>query len=237
MIDRKRLQEIFAAYQLPCGEKQAEEFDRYAGLLAEWNQKINLTAILEPEEICIKHFLDSVLLLSAAEPEAGASLIDVGTGAGFPSVPCKILRPDLRLTLLDSLNKRVRFLQLLSQELGQENVAVHGRAEELGRKAEYREQFDLATARAVAHLRELAEYCLPFVKPGGCFAALKGYEVEEELAQAEKAIRLLGGEVESMKKYDLPQGNRRAIVLIRKISQTPTKYPRLSAKIKKEPLE
>ena len=198
MIDRAHLQRMLEEYGFSCSGGQAAAFDRYAALLAEWNRRINLTAILEPEEICVKHFLDSALLLSAAEPEPGASLIDVGTGAGFPAVPCKILRPDLSVTLLDSLNKRVGFLTELSRELGQDNAAVHGRAEELGRAPEYRERFDLAAARP--------------------------------------AIRLLGGEVEAVKKYELPMGARRAIVLIRKISQTPTKYPRLSAKIKKEPL-
>ena len=162
-------------YHFSLTSEQVLSFDQYAGLLTEWNEKINLTSILQPKEICIKHFLDSVLLLDAVGGMEKGTLIDVGTGAGFPSVPCKIIRPELKVTLLDSLQKRIHFLSVLSDELGQDNHCVHGRAEELGRKAEYREQFDFATARAVAHLRELSEYCLPFVKTGGCFAALKGY--------------------------------------------------------------
>lgn len=236
MIPREYLQETAKGYGFSLEENDLAKLDRYAEYLVEWNEKINLTAITEPKEICLKHFLDSFLLLDAVEVPESASLIDVGTGAGFPSVPCKILRRDLKLTLLDSLQKRIRFLTGLSETLGLETACVHGRAEEEGKKPAMREQFDFATARAVAHLRELSEYCLPFVKLGGYFVALKGYDIEEELEEAQKAIRLLGGKIEAVKKYELPEGNRRAIVLIKKISQTPTKYPRIAAKMKKQPI-
>lgn len=236
MIPKEYLQQIFHDYHFSLTSEQVLSFDQYAGLLTEWNEKINLTSILQPKEICIKHFLDSVLLLDAVGGMEKGTLIDVGTGAGFPSVPCKIIRPELKVTLLDSLQKRIHFLSVLSDELGQDNHCVHGRAEELGRKAEYREQFDFATARAVAHLRELSEYCLPFVKTGGCFAALKGYEIEEELEESKKAIRVLGGEIQEVRRYSLPEGNKRAIVVIKKISQTPTKYPRNAGKMRKQPI-
>lgn len=236
MIPKEYLQQIFHDYHFSLTSEQVLSFDQYAGLLTEWNEKINLTSILQPKEICIKHFLDSVLLLDAVGGMEKGTLIDVGTGAGFPSVPCKIIRPELKVTLLDSLQKRIHFLSVLSDELGQDNHCVHGRAEELGRKAEYREQFDFATARAVAHLRELSEYCLPFVKTCGCFAALKGYEIEEELEESKKAIKVLGGEIQEVRRYSLPEGNKRAIVVIKKISQTPTKYPRNAGKMRKQPI-
>ena len=224
------------SHGLQLTQQQLETLDLYARLLVEWNEKMNLTAITEPGEIAVKHFLDSLLLLDAAAPAHGASLIDVGAGAGFPSVPCAVVRGDLRLTLLDSLNKRVRFLTELCAQLGVEAQTIHARAEEGGRDWQLRERFDIATARAVAHLRELSEYCLPFVKPGGLFVALKSGEVDAELEEAKPAIRLLGGKVEAVKRYKLPGGMQRSIVLIRKISQISPKYPRPSAKIAKNPL-
>lgn len=173
MIDTARFSAAAAAEGFELTARQLEQFDQYAQFLVEYNEKVNLTAITDPEGIEVKHFLDSLMLLKAVELPEGASVIDVGTGAGFPSVPAKIVRDDLRLTLLDGLNKRIVFLGELSRRLGQENTALHARAEEAAR-GELREQFDLATARAVADLRVLAEYCLPFVKVGGVFAALKG---------------------------------------------------------------
>lgn len=236
MIDKEALSTACAAFGVNPTAQQLEQFDRYAELLVEWNEKMNLTAITKPEEIVVKHFADSVSLMAAVELPAGASLIDVGTGAGFPSVPVKIVRPDIQLTLLDGLNKRLIFLAALSEALGQENLCVHARAEGGGRMPQYREQFDAATARAVAHLRELSEYCLPFVKKGGFFAAMKSGEIDVELEESSTAIRLLGGKVEEVKRLELPDGSRRAIVIIRKISQTSTKYPRPHAKIVKNPL-
>jgi 16S rRNA (guanine(527)-N(7))-methyltransferase RsmG len=230
------LKAYFPQYGFSLSEEQMGYFQEYARLLLEWNEKINLTAITQPEEIAIKHFLDSALLLKALELPENARVIDVGTGAGFPSLPCALLRRDFRITLLDSLQKRIVFLQELSRVLDVSAECLHGRAEEVGRKAEYREKYDLATARAVAKLGELAEYCLPFVRVGGVFAALKGYDVEEELDAARAGIQKLGGKIEKVEKFDLPDGSRRSIICIRKISQTSTKYPRNGGKIKKNPL-
>lgn len=236
MIDTNYLSRIAGERGFALGEDTLAGFDRYAELLVEWNERINLTAITAPEEICVKHFLDSILLLSKTELPQGAALIDVGTGAGFPAVPCALVRPDLRVTLLDSLQKRIGFLQELTAALGVSADCVHARAEDGGKDARCRERYDCATARAVAHLRELSEYCLPFVKVGGVFAALKGGDIEQELAEAKPAIRLLGGQVEAVESYTLPDGSGRSLVKIRKISQTPTKYPRNAAKMKKQPL-
>ena len=236
MIRKDYMKAISMAEGMELTDLQLEELDRYAELLVEWNEKINLTAITEPDEIAVKHFLDSLLLLKSVEVPEGGQIIDVGTGAGFPSLPCALVRSDVQLTLLDSLNKRIIFLEEVTRELGREAACIHARAEEGGRNPALREKFDLATARAVASMRELSEYCLPFVKVGGIFAALKGYEIEEELNEAKAAIRLLGGEIQEVQKKILPDGSRRGIVLIQKISQTSTKYPRPSAKIKKNPL-
>ncbi len=238
MIDRAFLMDKLkeAEFDLPQPEQLAERFDRYAELLVDWNQKINLTAITAPDDIVIKHFVDSLLLLKAYDVPQGAKMIDVGTGAGFPSVPVAMVRGDIRLTLMDSLNKRINFLTELSAELGVSAACVHARAEEFGNKAEFREQYDVACARAVAHLRELSEYCLPFVKVGGGFVALKSVGLEQELEEAKAAIDILGGKVEDICRFTLPDGAERAIAVIRKIRPTPKKFPRPYGKIKKNPL-
>lgn len=237
MIDRGYLKENLEAYGFACSDQLTDQLDRYAAMLVEWNEKMNLTAITEPNEIVIKHFLDSLLLLKAVTVPKGAAIIDVGTGAGFPSVPVALYQPDVKLCLLDSLNKRVTFLTELTRALGVKAACVHGRAEEVGGKAAYRECYDIASARAVAHLRELSEYCLPFTKVGGAFVALKGYEIEQELEEARFAVEQLGGQVEKVEKFEMPGENKRAIVVIRKVRQTPAKYPRASAKMKKSPLQ
>lgn len=236
MIDTGYLKQLLETVGFAPTDTQLGQFDAYAALLVEWNEKINLTAITEPKEICGKHFLDSALLLKQLEVPQDTRMIDVGTGAGFPSIPCKILRPDLEVTLLDSLNKRINFLKEVSENLQISTNCIHARAEDGGQNQALREQFEVATARAVAHLRELSEYCLPFVKVGGYFVALKGYEVEEELKEAGKALKILGGKVVEVRKYTLPEEQKRAAVVIQKVSQTPTKYPRMSAKMKKQPL-
>ena len=238
MIDRAFLMDKLkeAEFDLPQPEQLAERFDRYAELLVDWNQKINLTAITAPDDIVIKHFVDSLLLLKAYDVPQSAKMIDVGTGAGFPSVPVAMVRGDIRLTLMDSLNKRINFLTELSAELGVSAACVHARAEEFGNKAEFREQYDVACARAVAHLRELSEYCLPFVKVGGGFVALKSVGLEQELEEAKAAIGILGGKVEDICRFTLPDGAERAIAVIRKIRPTPKKFPRPYGKIKKNPL-
>lgn len=246
MIDREFLISITQKEGFTLNEAQLANFNLYAEQLVEWNKKINLTTILEPREIAIKHFLDSLLLLKAVNLPRNASLLDVGAGAGFPSLPCKLYRPDLQITMLDSLSKRISFLNSLMLELKIQASCIHGRAEEEGHKSQMREQFDCVTARAVSRLRELCEYCIPFVKVGGCFAALKGGStcpdntkpapISEELAEAMSAITALGGQYSEEKEYVLPDGSRRCIIIIKKISQTPPKYPRNGGKMKKSPL-
>ena len=238
MINRDFLMDKLkeTGFELSQSEQLTERFDRYAEMLVDWNEKINLTAITAPDEIVIKHFVDSLLLLKAYDVPKGASMIDVGTGAGFPSVPVAMVRDDIRLTLMDSLNKRINFLKELSEALGVNAECVHARAEEFGNKPEYREQYDVACARAVAHLRELSEYCLPFVKVGGAFVALKSVGLEQELEEAKAAIDILGGKVERISRFTLPDGAERAIAVIRKIRPTPKRFPRPYGKIKKNPL-
>ncbi len=235
MIDKEFFAACAAEYGFELTDQQLDRFDLYAKLLVEWNEKMNLTAITQPRDIVIKHFLDSILALKAIDLPQGASLVDVGSGAGFPSVPMLILRPDLKLTLLDSLNKRLVFLETLLAELGLEATRLHARAEEAG-KCGQRQQFDCATARAVAQLNKLSEYCLPLVKVGGTFLALKGADGQAEAQAAAKAIHLLGGTLSDIKHYSLPDGDKRALVVIKKTSQTPPKYPRPSAQISKAPL-
>lgn len=236
MIDQDMLKEYAAGFGVTLDTAQLDAFDRYAALLVEWNKKMNLTAITEPREIVVKHFIDSLSLLSVYSIPQGARLVDVGTGAGFPSVPLKIARPDLNLTLLDSLNKRITFLQTVSEALGQDNECIHARAEEVGRGPDHREKYDVAVSRAVARLYELSEYCLPFVRIGGIFAAYKGNDCDKECVEARNAVHLLGGVKEAVKRLQLPDGSGRAIVLIKKRSQTSTKYPRPHVKIAKNPL-
>lgn len=205
----------------------------YAEFLVEYNHKVNLTAITEPRDILVKHFIDSVVLLRFLSIQNEASIIDVGTGAGFPSVPIKIFRPDLKITLLDSLDKRITFLKLLCDKLDIEAEFVHGRAEDISKMTEYREKFDFSCARAVANLSTLSEYCLPFVNVGGSFISLKG--PNEDISSAKGAIELLGGELADVTDYEI-DGEGRRLVQVKKISQTPPKYPRNSAQIKKKPL-
>lgn len=237
MINLDLLKQEAEAIGFHLTETQLQKLDKYAALLVEWNEKINLTAITEPDEIVMKHFIDSFLLLNHVEHEKPFSLIDVGTGAGFPSLPCKIICDSMELIMLDSLNKRINFLNEVIAQVNVNAKAIHGRAEECGNQPHLREQFDYATARAVAHLRGLSEYCLPYVKVGGTFVALKGYEIEQELEEAKPAIKALGGKVIDVVKYEIHDSGKRAIVLIKKISQTPTKYPRSFAKIKKQPIK
>ena len=218
-------------------DEQLNQFDVYAKLLVEWNEKMNLTAITEPFEVAIKHFIDSLYGLKFLNGKK--SIIDVGTGAGFPGVPLKIAKPGLSLTLLDSLNKRLNFLTEVKEQLALKDVTcVHSRAED-GAKAgaAFRESFDAAVSRAVANLSCLCEYCLPYVKRGGVFLSYKGPDVEEELAEAQNAIETLGGEVTGLYKYTIPETDiTHSIVVITKVKQTPEKYPRLQGKIQKKPL-
>lgn len=236
MIDKNYFIKCCADFDITVSDYQADQFDLYASLLVEWNQKMNLTAITQPEEIIIKHFLDSLLLTKAVDLPKEASLIDVGTGAGFPAIPVKILRNDVKVTLLDSQQKRLNFLQEVCSQGKLNCNFVHARAEDGGKDKALREKFDFATARAVAHLRELSEYCIPYLKVGGCFMALKGFEVEDELAEAKNAISTMGGKLRNIVKFDLPDQSKRSIVVIKKISQTPPQFPRTAAKIAKKPI-
>lgn len=236
MLNKERFLALFENTGVEITDERFARLDRYAELLCEWNEKINLTAITDAQGIEEKHFYDSVVPFFMFDLPKGVSVIDVGTGAGFPSCPLKIVRDDIRLTLLDSLNKRINFLKELSDSVSLSANCIHSRAEEDGKKSIYREKFDIATARAVASLPELCEYCLPFVKVGGLFVALKGSGGEEELENARNAIKTLGGRVEKSVSYTLPCGDGRTLILIRKISQTPTKYPRNRGQMTKKPL-
>ena len=237
MINKEMLRLGAAKYGVELDETALERFDTYASVLCEWNSFMNLTAITEPEEIVKKHFIDSLSLLSAVNIPENSSVIDVGTGAGFPGIPLLIARDDLKVTLLDSTNKRLDFIRKVLEETGLSADVVHSRAEDAGRSALYREKYDFAVARAVANLRNLSEYCLPFVKKGGAFAAMKSAKAEEEIREAEKAIRLLGGKTEKTVGFELDGAGQRTVILIRKISQTPSNYPRPSAKMAKFPIE
>jgi len=223
-------------FGLEPDQKAIERLNLYGNLLLEWNEKINLTAITEPEEVVVKHFYDCLLFLKNVDLPTGASVIDVGTGAGFPGIVLKIARPDIKLTLLDSLNKRINLLNEVLKALNLEAETMHARAEEGGQNKLLREKFDFATARAVARLNVLSEYCMPFVKVGGHFVALKGPAAKQEAEEAQKAISLLGGEKPKIICENLTEDEQRCFCIIKKISQTPTKYPRNSAKISKQPL-
>ena len=237
MDKRAYIRDEFSKIQIELSEKQAEQFEQYYEMLIAKNEVMNLTAITEFEEVVQKHFIDSVMIKEVREPGDNEKWIDVGTGAGFPGIPLKIVYPQLQVTLLDSLNKRVKFLQEVVDALGLEQVeALHGRAEEYAKKAEYREQYDCCVSRAVANLASLSEYCLPFVKVGGVFAALKGPDGPAEVEAAKKAISLLGGKVEAVKSFTLPGQQARTVAVIRKVQPTPAKYPRHGGKIAKQPL-
>ena len=216
--------------------RQAEQFDQYAQMLCDYNQSVNLTAITEPTEIVVKHFEDSLALMRYVSLAPGCKMADVGTGAGFPAVPLLIASEGVDMTLIEATNKKLTFIDAVLKALGLRADLLHMRGEEAGKKAEYREQFDVVTARAVANLRSLSEYCLPLVKVGGTFAAMKSSLVEDEIKEAAHAITLLGGKIDATYTYTLSNGDPRSVVLIKKISQTSPKYPRASAVISKKPL-
>lgn len=234
MIDKNRLCSLAKENGIILDDTALDRFDTYAELLVEWNGKMNLTAITEPEEIEVKHFLDCLMLPKYFNLDNIQTVIDVGAGAGFPSVPLLIYKPDLCLTMMDAINKRLTFLDTAVHALGLEAQPIHERAEAAGQDENYREKFDLATARAVAPMNVLAEYCLPFVKVGGYFVALKGSNDDTE--EAKNAIATLGGEIVDNISYKLNGTESRSIVVIKKISQTPTQFPRKSKKISTKPL-
>ncbi len=215
---------------------QAEQFEKYYELLIDWNSKINLTRITDRDEVALKHFADSLTLLNYLDIPENARVIDVGTGAGFPGIPLKIARPDIKLTLLDSLNKRLLFLGEVCTKLSLEAELVHSRAEEGGQNPELREKFDLAVSRAVARLNTLSEYCVPFLKVGGVFAPMKGPDLDEELSEAGNALKTLGAKIRDVHSFELQNAGGRTIVIVDKIAKTPKAYPRHGGKIKSKPL-
>ena len=221
---------------LTLTEEQIEKFYNYMNLLIEWNKKINLTAIIEPKDIILKHFIDSLTIVKYIKE--GETIIDVGTGAGFPGIPLKIAREDLKITLADSLNKRINFLNEVINKLDLKNIeTIHTRAEELGKNKKYREKFDIATSRAVANMSTLSEYLIPFIKVKGRCICMKSSDIDTELENAKKAINILGCEIESKDKFNLPNSDLgRSVIILRKVKNTPSKFPRKAGTPAKEPI-
>ena len=237
MSDFKRiLIDTLSEFKIGLDDTAVDRLCVYHDQLIEWNEKMNLTALIEPHDVALKHFTDSLMLFRYCDIENGASVIDVGTGAGFPGMVLKIARPDIRLTLLDSLNKRLIFLETVCNELGLDDVElIHSRAED-GSRTELRDRYDIAVSRAVASLNTLCEYDMPYVKVGGRFIAMKGKGSDEELQAAQNAITTLGGELLQKNDFVLGDAGERSIIEIKKITETPSQYPRKSKKIKNKPL-
>lgn len=224
--------------QIETNENMLEQFDLFYHLLVEWNKVMNLTGITEYEEVVEKHFVDSLSLARFLDLNKIHTVIDVGTGAGFPGIPLKIAFPHLKVVLLDSLNKRIIFLNEVIAKLDLKEIhTIHGRAEEYARKPEYREQFDLCVSRAVANLSVLSEYCIPYIQVGGIFVPYKSGEIDEEVAASRKAVDILGGQIDHVEKFQLPDTDiHRSFVFINKIKNTQKKYPRKAGTPAKEPL-
>ena len=236
MIDYDLLLSEAKKIGVDLGEYGADRFDTYAERLVRWNEHVNLTAIVEPDDIVIKHFIDSLYAMKFVDFKAGQSIADVGTGAGFPGMPLLIANPELSVNFIDSSGKRINFIKDVLSNIGIIATSTHERAEDVGKNPEFREQYDFATARAVAPLNVLCEYCLPLVKVGGRFIAMKGPEADAEAKAAANALKKLGGQYEETRVFTLPDGSARGLVFCKKISQTPTVYPRNGGKIAKKPL-
>lgn len=236
MINYDLMKKEAQALGVELNDYALDRFDTYAERLVRWNKHVNLTAITEPDDIVVKHFADSLYILKHIELKRGQSIVDVGCGAGFPSMPVLIANPELEVNFVDSVGKKLAFIKDVLRTNGLFGTVTHQRAEEMGKQWEFREYYDYSLARAVAPLNILCEYCMPLVKVGGMFVALKGSSGKEELEAAQNAINVLGGEVARFEEYTLSNGDKRSIVIIKKISQTPTKYPRKSKKIDTKPL-
>ena len=223
----------------PSDEVTVNKYQQYMEGVLEWNEKVNLTNITDPEEFVIKHFIDSIICIDYPEFEEAGKIIDVGTGGGFPGVPLAIAAPDKEFILMDSLNERLKIIDELCGQIGIGNVTtVHARAEELAKNKAHREQYDLCVSRAVANMATLAEYCLPFIKVGGCLMAYKGPDAEREVEEARKALYLLGGHVEEIREGNLKEfGIDHKVVIIKKVKNTPSKFPRKAGTPAKEPLK
>ena len=223
---------------LSFDESKYNKFIKYKDLVKEWNEKINLTAITDDEEIIKKHFIDSIKVYKCDYVKNAKSIIDIGTGGGFPGIPMRIVKEDSSIVLLDSLNKRINFLNEVIEQLNLPDIrTIHGRAEDFAQTPEYRQKFDLAVSRAVANLTVLLEFCLPYVKVGGCFVALKGPAIEEELKDAEVALKVLGGKVEEIIEVDIEGSDlKHNLLVVKKIKDTPKKYPRKAGMVTKNPI-
>lgn len=237
-MDYQILEQKLGELGIKQDQNQLERFHKFYQLLIEWNKVMNLTGITEYEDVVEKHFVDSLSIIKAIDLSGIHTVIDVGTGAGFPGIPLKIAFPHLRVVLLDSLNKRIKFLDEVISQLGLTEIrTIHGRAEEYARKEEYREQFDLCVSRAVANLSTLSEYCLPYIQVGGIFVPYKSGEIDDEVEQSKKAVRILGGNIKKVMKFELPGTDiHRSFVLIHKEQHTQKKYPRKAGIPAKEPL-
>lgn len=226
------MKNLFESFNLSLNDKQLESFEKYYSILIEYNKMFNLTTITERKEVYVKHFVDSIINVDKL---VGERLIDVGSGGGFPAIPIKIMREDIDVTLLEATGKKCEFLKTVIKELGLTNIRViNGRAEDYAKKTEFREKFDICSARAVARLNTLSEYCLPFVKVGGTFVAFKANAMEE-IEEAKNAVEILGGKIENVLKYQLEDANR-TLIYLKKIKNTPPKYPRGQGKERKSPL-
>lgn len=237
MLNKELLYATIQKFGVEIDDNAFERLDKYAEMLVETNKSFNLTAITEPDDVTVKHFADCLALFGMVYIPENAKIIDVGTGAGFPGLVLLLTRPDIKMTFLDSTKKKLGFIQNVLDETGVKAEVVHARAEEAGQNPQYREKYDFATARAVANLTNLSEYCLPFVKVGGEFISMKSAASDDEIKSAENAIGILGGKIKNDTVFDLTEEMPRRIIEIKKISQTPTKYPRPSAKIAKNPIK